>query len=467
MKFTSLASISRPVEGWKLAIQYKKPMNIDIQKFGIKTLTPMQQQMGSVAMAPGNVVLLSPTGTGKTLAFLLPLLQLVQSDAADLQAVVIVPTRELAQQNEEVLRRGTSGIKSMSLYGGRPAMDEHRVMKELHPQVIFATPGRMNDHLDKGNLDAGKVRVLVIDEFDKCVELGFQNEMERLISRFSAVTHCWLTSATDAESLPAFVERVGEKRGRKWNRLDYLTSADDVKRRMQLGVVKSPLKDKLHSLGLLLTAVKGLPSIVFVAHRESADRVGKWLKEEGFTAEIYHGGLEQDQRERALYKFRSGASNVLVSTDLAARGLDIPEVKVVVHYHLPLREEDFTHRNGRTARWDAEGEVYLIQGPEETLPEYAADAEVKELPDAPLRPVRPKYVSLYIGRGKRDKLSKADVLGFFCKKGGASASDIGRIDIGPHHAYVSILRSKVKDVLRLVVNEKIKGMKTLIEEMRR
>ena len=441
--------------------------NIPIQKFGIETLTPMQERMGQEGVKPGNVVLLSPTGTGKTLAFLLPLLRLVSPTLDALQAVVIVPTRELAQQNEEVLRKGSTGVRSMSLYGGRPAMNEHRIMRELKPQVVFATPGRMNDHLSKGNLNGDSVSVLVIDEFDKCVELGFQEEMETLVSQFGGVKHCWLTSATDAASLPSFIEKVGTQRGREWRRLDFLTEGPDVKQRMQLHVVKSPLKDKLDTLGHLLTFVKGSPAIVFVSHRESVERVGEWLRKEGFVAEMYHGGLEQDRRERALYKFRSGSANVLVSTDLAARGLDIPAVRIVVHYHLPLREEDFTHRNGRTARWDAEGEIYLLQGPAEQLPDYASEADEVVLPDGPIRPSCPKYVSIYIGRGKRDKLSKADVLGFFCKKGGANASDIGRIDVGPHHAYASILRSSARNVLRLVADEKIKGMKTIVEEMRR
>ena len=171
--------------------------------------------------------------------------------------------------------------------------------------------------------------------------------------------------------------------------------------------------------------------------------------------------------KRQLYKFRSGSANVLVSTDLAARGLDIPEVRAVIHYHLPLKAEDFTHRNGRTARWDAEGCIYLIVGPTEQLPDFADEAETMELTAGRIVVRKPRYVSVYIGRGKRDKLSKSDVLGFLCKKGGAKASEIGRIDVGPHHAYAALLRSRAKEVLGRVANEKIKGMKTLIEEMRK
>lgn len=448
--------------------------DINLQALGVETLTPMQEDMRQSATQSAHIVLLSPTGTGKTLAFTLPILQFVDDTRTQLQAVVIVPTRELAQQNEEVLRRMKTGLKSTCLYGGRPAMDEHRTFRELHPQVVYATPGRMMDHLDKGNVDGSTVRLLIIDEFDKCVELGFQEEMERLVQRFSAITNCWLTSATDAAEIPAFIERIGQgtQSGRRpsWTRIDYLAAHTAVEERMQVKVVDAPEKDKLETLGHLLTSIQGAPAIVFVSHRESVERICSWLRSQRFHAEAYHGGLEQDTRERALYKFRSGSANVLVSTDLAARGLDIPEVEAVIHYHLPLKQEDFTHRNGRTARWQSHGQVFLLKGPQETLPDFVADAGIEHLQfasDERIKACKPRYVSIYIGRGKRDKLSKADVLGFLCKKGGAKASDIGRIDVGPHHAYVALLRAKAKDVLAQVAHEKIKGMKTLIEEMRK
>ena len=249
--------------------------------------------------------------------------------------------------------------------------------------------------------------------------------------------------------------------------LNYLEGDNDTKLRIEVQQVRSPQKDKLETLGRLLTTIQGQPAIVFVGYRESAERVGKWLRQNGFFAEVYHGGMEQDWRERALYKFRNGSANVLVSTDLAARGLDIPEVKVVIHYHLPLKEEDYTHRNGRTARWDAQGAIYLLLGPEEQCPEYAGSLPTLRVDDVELlKPLPPLFTTLYIGRGKREKLSKGDVLGFLCKKGGLKNDEIGRIDISAHHAYVAVARKKVKALLRQVSGEKIKGMKTLVEEIR-
>lgn len=430
---------------------------------GFEALTPMQVAMKQTAETVSGVVLLSPTGSGKTLAYLLPLLQVLDASIEALQAVVIVPTRELAQQSEEVLRSMKTPFKALSLYGGRPAMQEHRVLREVRPHVVFATPGRLNDHLDKENLNGRGVRLLVIDEFDKCLELGFQEEMERAVSRFEAVRRTWLMSATDADEIPAFMEKLAPG----YEKLDFLDASAQLRERIEIRQVESPQKDKLQTLSRLLHHVKGEPAIVFVSHRESVERVGTWLASEGFFGVTYHGGMEQDARERALYLFRSGAANVLVSTDLAARGLDIPEVRAVIHYHLPLKPEEFIHRNGRTARWDAEGSIYLITGPEETVPEYASEASPLALPEGDFRPVAPRYSSIYIGRGKRDKLSKADILGFLCKKGGLTSADIGRIDVAPYHAYVAVLRSKVKAALRQVAGEKIKGMKTLIEETKK
>ena len=434
-----------------------------LTNLGIEQLIPMQEKMSKAATQQGGVVLLSPTGSGKTLAYLLPLVSLVNPANDALQAAVVLPTRELAQQSEDVLKRMKTGLRSMALYGGRPAMDEHRIMRELKPQIVFATPGRLLDHLGKENLSPYAVKSLVIDEFDKCLELGFQEEMESLLKYFTKATHCWLTSATDAEAIPAFMQKIAPN----FKTLNYLDGDNDTKLRIEVQQVLSPQKDKLETLGRLLTTLKGQPAIVFVDYRESAERVGKWLRQNGFFAEVYHGGMEQDWRERALYKFRNGSANVLVSTDLAARGLDIPEVKVVIHYHLPLKEEDYTHRNGRTARWDAQGAIYLLLGPEEHCPEYAGSLSTLRVDDvALLKPLPPVFTTLYIGRGKREKLSKGDVLGFLCKKGGLKNDEIGRIDISAHHAYVAVARKKVKALLRQVSGEKIKGMKTLVEEIR-
>lgn len=432
------------------------------------TLTPMQLEARATLTRRDNVVLLSPTGSGKTLAYVLPTVEQIEASQPKVQAVVVVPSRELALQVESVLREHAPGLRAMSLYGGRPAMEEHRRIKEVKPHIVVATPGRLLDHVGKENLNILSTRTLVVDEYDKCLELGFREEMNQIGQLFGRTPQMVLTSATafdpegeEGSETPQWVAR------RKWVVVDHLDAAAQLRQRLSIRVVEALEKDKLSSLARLLTHLKSESSIVFVAHRESADRIGRYLQEEGFAAVVYHGGMEQEQRERALYRFRAGAATTLVSTDLAARGLDIPQVRAIVHYHLPQDEATFTHRSGRTARWEESGTAFLIVGPEEQLPPFVEADGTLPIADIEPRAYRPEWTVLYIGRGKRDKLSKGDVLGFLCKKGGLTTAQIGRIDLAAHAAYAAVRRTALKSLLAGIAGEKIKGMKTIIEEMRR
>lgn len=431
-----------------------------LQNLKIERLNAMQEAMLEAYPQGKDVVLLSPTGSGKTLAYLLPLIKSLKEGAEGVQAVVLVPSRELALQTEGVFKQIGSRFKAISCYGGRPAMDEHRTMKSVNPSVIIATPGRMNDHLRKQNFDATKVNTLVIDEFDKCLELGFQEEMNEVISQLPSLKKRVLLSATDADEIPQFVSLDSQPL-----KLDYLENNFSLNSRLNLQVVQSPQKDKLETLYNLLCALGNASTLVFVNYRESVDRVVAYLKEKRFPCDAFHGGMEQIRRERALYKFRNGSCPVLVSTDLAARGLDISGVEHVIHYHLPINEEAFTHRNGRTARWEASGSAYLLLHPEETIPEYLSqEVETYTLPVSIPKPPKSKWAALYIGKGKRDKLNKIDIVGFLYKKGGLTREEVGQVDVKEHHAFVAVRRSKLKQLLTLIHGEKIKGIKTIIEE---
>ena len=375
------------------------------------------------------------------------------------QAVVLVPSRELALQIDQVFRAMGTEYNVMSCYGGRPAMDEHRVMKNVNPAVIIGTPGRMNDHLQKANFDASAVRLLVIDEFDKCLEFGFQEEIASVMGQLPRIERRFLLSATDAEEIPRF---TGLRRVRK---LDFLRPEHVLSSRLHLYKVVSPVKDKLETLFRLLCCIGNESTLVFCNHRESVERVGEYLRKMKMYCEVFHGGMEQDERERALYKFRNGSCPVLVSTDLAARGLDIPEIKNVVHYHLPVSEDSFIHRNGRTARWENEGNAYVLAYQEEALPSYLPEDALEdyELPGSVSLPPLPEFVTLYIGKGKKDKINKVDIVGFLSKKYRLQKDEIGKVDVKERHAFVAIARRKAKQVLNLVQNEKIKGVKALIE----
>ena len=499
---------------------------------GIESLTPMQEASLFACREPQHVILLSPTGTGKTLAYLLPLMERLEARGIDNRgssenhkacfngrvvteengvngqltidnychadglrahsmrqpnsqfsivncqlseapaplALVVVPSRELAQQIEDVFKSMRTPWNAMAVYGGRPAMDEHRTLRGLKPRLVIGTPGRLNDHIAKGNIHPGNVSTLVIDEFDKCLELGFHDEMQTLLGSLPATAHRWLMSATDAPELPDFVGL-----GRRI-RLDYRPAtaagaSPSPATRITTYVVPSPEKDKLLTLYRLLCSLDGSRTIVFCNYRDSVERVAAYLREQHIVHAVYHGGLEQDQRERALYRFRNGSVSILVSTDLASRGLDIPDVRHIVHYHLPLGEEASIHRTGRTGRWDADGNTYYILGPGEPAPAYLAGGDAPApvtytLPDIPRRPAPPEWETLYIGKGKKDKLSKTDIAGFLYKKGHLTNVDVGRIDIQEHYSYVAVRRTRVRQLLALVSGEKIKGMKTIIDRAR-
>lgn len=429
-------------------------MNYELNRLGISALNAMQQDMLQTARQGTSLVLLSPTGSGKTLAYMLPLLQKLDAKSDDLQALVIVPSRELAMQTVDVAKRLCPELRAAALYGGRPSMEEHQQVRGLRPHLVAATPGRLLDHLEKGNLTTENIQTLVIDEFDKSLELGFREQMKAILSLLPSAAQRILLSATDSEDIPSFVGN------RQFVRLDFLSHESDD--RISLRVVKSPEKDKLQTLCRLLCTLGTQKSLVFVGYRESVERVADYLAGQGIMADAYHGGMEQRDRERALYRFMNGSASVLVSTDLASRGLDIASVDNIIHYHLPQNEEACTHRNGRTARWEANGAAFFILAPEESLPPFIAEeVEVLALPTRVPSPEQPLWVTLYIGKGKRDKLSRGDIVGFLTKQGGLSAEQIGRIDVLPHWSYAAVRRASARQLLQSIKGLKIKNLKTI------
>lgn len=434
-----------------------------LDKCNIRQLNEMQIATSEAILNTGkDLMLLSPTGSGKTLAYLLPLTQRINPELDAVQAIVVVPGRELALQSATVLKDMATGLRAYACYGGRAAMDEHRQLRQVRPHVIFSTPGRMNDHLGKGNIDTKAVKWIILDEFDKCLEMGFHDEMAILMRQIPACARQILLSATPAEEM--HTQQILRD---QFAVLNFLPNEGNVPARVCIRKVQSPEKDKLETLRRLLCQLGDDSSIVFLNYRESVERTAAYLEEHGFTISSFHGGLEQKQREDALYRFSNGSANILVSTDLASRGLDIPDIRNIIHYHLPEGEDGYIHRVGRTARWDAYGDSYFILGPEESIPDYVdADVEDYELSTEAAPVPVPRMATIYIGKGKKDKISKGDIVGLLCKKAGLSSSEIGRIDVKDYYAYVAVVCSKLMQVLKQLNGQKIKGLKTLFEAVR-
>lgn len=426
------------------------------EKEGITELNQMQEKMLQAASEKRDIMLLSPTGSGKTVAFAVPLLKMLKDPTGRVQAIIIAPSRELVTQIAGVLRNIGGKFRVVALYGGHKVEDEVNSLKVV-PDIIVATPGRLLDHIKRENIDVLPTRILVLDEFDKSLELGFEEDMQKIVKRLKNLSRIILTSATDAASLPDFLPINNPAV------LNFLEGNSSLRRRMRVRSVQSDGKDKLESLLLLLRNIskeKGLNrTIIFVNHRESAERLYEFLRKRKVGAVLYHGALDQRQRESALEAFNSGARPILVATDLAARGLDIEGVENVVHYHLPLTPETYTHRNGRTARVASEGDVYILVGPDEELKEYMEVDSPYSLDSSVDGSLETDKEVLYITGGRREKLSKGDILGFITKECGVPGSDVGKIAVFDHYSLVTLKRAVAPTVIEVALKSKIKGEK--------
>ena len=423
----------------------------------IDTLNEMQQASITANSQHDNVVLLSATGSGKTLAFLLPVLQLLDTANKGTQALIIVPSRELAQQIEDVFKQMGTGLKITSCYGGHKRETEENNLIEP-PALVVGTPGRLSDHIRRGNITIDTITTLVLDEFDKSLELGFQDEVSFIIGSLPSVKKRILTSATEAVVIPSFLGLTNAER------LNFLPLEKDTSNKLVVQKVNAVDKDKIETLFKLICYLGNRSTIVFCNHRESVNRTSDLLAKQGVTNEFYHGALEQQERDSALCKFRNGSTNVLVTTDLAARGLDIPGIRYIIHYHLPGSVDIFVHRNGRTARMEASGTAILLLSASETLPDFI-DPNIEELivPDSSPLPEKPKWTTLFIAAGKKDKVNKIDIVGFLGNKGELKKDDIGLIEVKDFFSFVAVRKTKVGAALQLIRDERIKNKKVRIE----
>ena len=430
-----------------------------LKNLSIHELNEMQKASLKASKGNRDIILLSPTGSGKTLAFLLPLLKRLNPDLKEIQTLILTPSRELALQTEQVFRSLESGFSVGCCYGGHSVITEKRTLENT-PALLTGTPGRIADHIRHGNFSTDTVRILILDEFDKSLEFGFTEEMSFIISRLTKLDRRVLLSATEPEEIPAFTGITNPLR------LDYLVKRETPER-LQIKRVISSGKDKLNTLFQLICHIGNRSTLVFCNHRESVDRIGKFLQKKGIICGFFHGGMEQPDREKALFMFRNGSCYLLISTDLASRGLDIPEIENVVHYHLPVNEEAFIHRNGRTARMYAGGTSFIILHEDDKIPDFLnSDYPAENLPKNNNLPDTPLWATLYIGKGKKEKLSKGDIAGFLMQKGCLKKEDLGKIEVKEHFSYAAIRETKINELINRIKNEKIKGIKTRFEKVK-
>lgn len=438
----------------------KHHSNNILLNLGIDSLNEMQEAAQEIILNENNVLLLSPTGSGKTLAFLLPVLEMLQPEILSVQCLILVPSRELGLQIEQVWKKMGTAYKVNVCYGGHSIDTEIKNLSNP-PAVLIGTPGRIADHIERGSFRLDKIQTLILDEFDKSLQLGFHEQMSFIIGKLAKVNKRVLVSATSDIEIPKFTRVVNPAV------LDFIPETEEESN-LSTKLVVSKEKDKLNSLFQLICSLKSESAIIFCNHRDAAERISDTLNEKGIYSTYYHGGMDQEERERALIQFRNGSVSYLVTTDLAARGLDIPEMNHVIHYHLPLKEDEFTHRNGRTARMTATGTAYIIAHESEKKMDYVdyENTEVFSVENGKSLPKPPQFQTIYISGGKKNKLNKIDIVGFFSQKGKLEKGDLGLIEVKDFISFAAVKYSKVKELLHHIKDEKMKGKKYKIQVAR-
>ncbi|MFI2743641.1 DEAD/DEAH box helicase [Zhouia sp. PK063] len=423
-----------------------------LDKLQIKALNPMQEEAVQVIPHTANTILLSPTGTGKTLAFLLPLLKTLRPDIKEIQALIVVPSRELAIQIEQVLRTMGTGYKVNAVYGGR-AVAKDKVELQHTPAILVGTPGRILDHFYSDRFGKASIKTLVLDEFDKSLAAGFEEEMSGIIEELPHLEKRILTSATQGVAIPSFVHLTDPKI------IDYLLEQKESQ--LSLQTVTSPTGDKLPTLLALLKHIGNEPGIIFCNLKDSIAQVSAFLNEHGIAHECFYGGLEQKDRERSLIKFRNGTCRLLIATDLAARGIDIPELHYIIHLELPIHEEEFIHRNGRTARVQAKGTAYVLKAKNEHVPSFIKESTPIVLTAAHTL-TAPYWETLFISGGRKDKISKGDIAGLFFKQGGLQKEELGVIELKTDCAFVAVPLKLAHGLVKRLNNSRLKHKKIRI-----
>lgn len=436
-------------------MQLNKKLQEILSNLEITSLNKMQEA-SMAADSTKDMILIAPTGSGKTLAFLLPLVNQLDPKNSGIQALIICPSRELASQTENVFKAMKTGFKINNCYGGHSVKVEKNNLA-TPPAILIGTPGRLVHMLRKKTYSTYSIKTLILDEFDKSLELGYKEDMKYLIDRINKSAKRILTSATQSIEIPEF---TGIHSPVTLNFTEQKTPAV-----LTIKTVKSVETDKLDTLYRLLCFVGHESALVFCNQRDTVERISALLAEKRLQHDTYHGKLEQDDRERALLRLRNGSTRILITTDLAARGLDIPEIRHIIHYQMPHTQEAFIHRNGRTARMFASGTAYFVLSEKEYLPSFITDAtEEITLPKKVNLPTSPDWETLYIAGGKKDKINKTDIVGLLCQKGQLAKEEIGLIDVRDYTSFVAVKASKIASVLKLLASETIKKKKLKIEK---
>ncbi|HYX34771.1 MAG: ATP-dependent RNA helicase DbpA [Pseudobdellovibrionaceae bacterium] len=444
-----------------------------VAELGFRAMTPIQAQSIPLLLQGYDLIGQSKTGSGKTAAFTLPILDRIRVSARQVQALVLCPTRELCGQVAREMRklaRRHPGLQVLVLAGGEPGRPQ-AVSLESGVHIVVGTPGRTLDHINRGNLDLTTLRYLVLDEADRMLDMGFADEMEKILEAAPQNRQTIFFSAT----FPASIEEMSARYQKQAQRVTIDEGAVTAPSVKQIVVEINP-ENKLSALHGLLDQYRPETAIVFSNHKAAIAEITKALGEWGVSAAGLHGDLEQMDRDKVMAKLRNRSIRVLVATDVAARGIDVADLDLVINYDLPLKPDTYVHRIGRTGRAGKEGIAISMATPRERLKieaieTYTGSSFEREKIQLP-KQEKALYqgaamTTLSIGGGRKDKLRPGDILGALTgEAGGLDAKDIGKIEIHDRVAYVAVAQSLGRIAVERLREGRIKGRKFSVDWVR-
>jgi len=456
------------------SLPLSQPLLEVVSELGYQTLTPIQAESIPVLLAGKDLIGQSQTGSGKTAAFALPILQNIRLADRRLQALVLCPTRELSAQVVTELRRlarRLPGLHVLELAGGQPIQPQLRAV-EKGAHVAVGTPGRLMDLLDRGTLELGTLSTVVLDEADRMLEMGFIEDVEAIVGATPATRQTVLFSAT----FPPTIEALSANFQRSPVRVTIAAEAQaapDIRQQVHLCEVE----EKPTALLRLLQQVQPNSAIVFCNFKATVTEVARFLRSQGVSCAALQGDLQQSERDRVMATFRNRSTRVLVATDVAARGIDIEALDAVFNFELPQKPEIYVHRIGRTGRAGREGAAFSLGMPREIAKVEEIERftgttieRVTLLPepsDAAPTSLEAPMATLFIDAGRKDKLRPGDVLGALTgEAGGLSATEVGKIEIHDRLAYVAVSREVARVALERLRAGRIKGRRYRVEPVK-
>ncbi|MBV8158964.1 MAG: ATP-dependent RNA helicase DbpA [Dyella sp.] len=440
----------------------KPALLASVETLGYTEMTPVQAQSLPPMLEGRDVIAQARTGSGKTAAFGLSLLQSLDVDTIRLQALVLCPTRELADQVSKAIRKLAANIpnvKLLTLCGGMPLGPQLASLTH-DPHIVVGTPGRVQEHLKRGSLHGGGIKVLVLDEADRMLDMGFSEAIDDIVGRIAKHHQTLLFSATYAEE----IRQVSKRLQRDPVEVTVETPHDEVTIEQRFHEVEPA--QKMDALAQLLGKEHAQHALVFCNMRKDVDAVADELDKRGFSALALHGDMEQRERDEVLVQFANRSCSILVATDVAARGLDITALPLVVSYDIAHDPDTHTHRVGRTGRAGETGHAITLVTPRERPKALNIEDQMgKPLPWQPLKLSAPRGKQLnlapmktvVIDAGRQDKLRPGDILGALTGDAGLDAKSIGKIDVFATRAYVAIQRDLANKALERLRAGKIKG----------